>query len=246
MPEAEQILEKKYVAALTTNSLKEILNLFPYDLENMKFLITKIRASASKGEKDTPMIEDPSLGITGYLDKRKDAFYMDYNATFDDDGKIKNPINRAAINKIISDLGKLGLEDAAVDEVQLMINDKTLGAVAGNNEELFSMILVSDPVDGDMDRKKVQEHQVNKDLVKQSGFKYRILHCKRLIDRKQELTKSKHQQSPFIEWEGDTFYSLRTQPSVVQKVKEYFKPYSLMKVYGAGQEDTLILLDVSR
>lgn len=246
MPDEEQILEKKYVAALTTSSLKEILNLFPYDSDNMKFLITKLRASSSKGEKETPMMEDPSLGITGYLDKRKDAFYMDYNATFDDNGKIENPINREAIRKIISNLGKLGLEDAATEEVQLMIKDKDLGKATGSIEDLFSLTLISDPVDGDMDKKKVQEHQVNKDLVKQSGFKYRILHCKRLIDRKQELTKSKHEQQPFIRWEGDTFYSLRSQPSVVQKVKEYFQPYSLIKVYGAGQEDTLVLLDVSR
>ncbi len=246
MPEEGQVIERKYVASLTTNSLKEILNLFPYDENESKFCITKLRAKASKGEKETPLIEDPSLGIEGYLDKRKDAFYMDYNVKFNDNGKIQNPINRVAINKIIGDLSKLGLDDAAVDEVQLMIKDRELGKVAGIDEDLFSLTLISDPVDGDLDRGKVKEHQVNKDLVKQSGFKYRILHCKKLIDRKQELTKSKSEQHPYIQWEGDTFYSLRSKISVVQKVRDYFKPYSLIKTYGAGTEDTLVLLDVSR
>jgi len=246
MPETSQTLEKKYVASLTTNSLKEILNLFPHHKENMKFLITKLHASASRGEKETPLIEDPELGITGYLDKRRDAFYMDYNIHFDDNGKAENPIDQGSINKIISSLNKLGLEDAAVEELQIMIKDKELGEVAGINEELFTMKLISDPVDSDLDRNKVKEHQINKDLVKESGFKYRILHCKHLIDRKQELTKSKSEQRPYIQWEGDTFYSLRTNPSVVQKIREYFQPYSLIKIYGAGQEDTLVLLDVSR
>lgn len=246
MPETSQILEKKYVAALTTNSLKEILNLFPYTSDDSKFVITRLKANCSKSEKDPPMIEDPRLGITGYLDKRKDAFYMDYVLHFDDDGKKINPIDRTSIDTLINILNKLGLDDAAVDEINVIVKDKELGEVAGNNEELFSMTLISDPVDGDMDRNKVKEHQVNQDLVKQSGFKYRVLHCKRLIDRKQELTLPKSQHRPFIQWEGDTFYSLRTQPSVVQKVKSYFDPYSLIKAYGPGQEDTLVLLDVNR
>jgi len=246
MPEDGQILEKKYVASLTTNSLKEILQLFPYEDENSKFCITKLRARASKGEKDTPIIEDPALGIVGYLDKRIDVFNMDYVTKYDGNGKIRNPIDRVAIDKIMTNMHRLGLEDAAVEEVHIMIKDRELGKVAGVEEELFSMILISDPVDGDLDRKKVLEHPVNKELVKQSGFKYRILHCKRLIDRRQELTKPKSQQRPYIQWEGDTFYSLRTDPSIVQKVRDYFKPYHLIKVYGAGQEDTLVLLDVRR
>lgn len=246
MPEAEQILEKKYVATLTTNSLKEILKLFPYDEENPKFTITKLRARASKGEKDTPLIDDPVFGIIGYLDKRSDSFHMDYIVKFDDNGKNQNPVDRTAIDSILNNLHRLGLEDAAVEEIHIMIRDKELGNAAGIDEELFSMALISDPVDSDLDRQKVQEHQVNKNLVKESGFKYRILHCKWLIDRKQELTKPKSQQIPMVQWEGDTFYSLRSSVKVVQKVRDYFRPYNLIKAYGAGQEDTLILLDVSR
>ena len=54
MVEEGKILEKKHVASLTTNSLKEILQLFPYEEDNKKFCVTKLRASSSKGEKDTP------------------------------------------------------------------------------------------------------------------------------------------------------------------------------------------------
>ena len=56
MPEEEQILEKKYVAALTTCSLKEILSLFPYDPENMKFLITKISSYRGRDTANTRVI----------------------------------------------------------------------------------------------------------------------------------------------------------------------------------------------
>ena len=246
MPEENKMHEIKYVASVTTNSLKEILQLFPYTGENSKFTITKLKARSSKGEKGTPLIDDPALGIVGYLDKRSDAFYMDYLIKFDDNGKILNHIDRTAIDNIISNLHRLGLEDAAVDEIQIMVKDKELGEVAGVDEDLFTMTLISDPVDGDLDRNKVKEHPINKELVKQSGFKYRILHCKRLIDRKQELTKPKSQQQPFVQWEGDTFYSLRTMPNVVQKIRDYFRPYNLIKHYTAGQEDTLVLLDVNR
>jgi hypothetical protein len=210
------------------------------------YLITDIRAKASNMESDGPLVDDVDYGIKGYLDRRLDSFTMDYELKFDDDGNARNPIDIPAIKKIEDSMRKVGIEDAAVEYVKVLIRDPKIGELAGVPEELFHVTIESDPVDGDKDREKVKEHKVNEALIKESGFKHRILQVRKMIDRRQELTVPTSQQKPIIWWRGKTVYSLNSPIKVAQRLREHFGEYKLIKTYGAGTEDVLVLLGVER
>ena len=242
-----KIIKEHRVACITTISLKEILKLFPMQGEPFKYCITSIRAHASSSQSSEPLIDDKDYGILGIIDKRSDSFSLDYTLKFDDDGNPINPLDKDGIKRVITALHKVGFEDAAVEYITVLLRDSKIGELAEIDEELFHLTLTSDPVDGDADRKIIKEHKVNEDLIKYYGFKYRILHCRRLIGRKEELTKSKSEQKPIVEWRGNTLASLKSPIKIAQRLsREHFKPYNLIKTYGVGKEDRLILLGVSR
>jgi hypothetical protein len=244
--EGAKIIEEHRVACITTNSLREILKLFPMQGEKYTYLITRLRARASNMEPDKPLVDDKDYGIKAYLDRHLDSFYMDYELKFDEEGRPRNPIDVPVIKKIEDAMHKVGIEDAAVEFVKVLIRDPKIGELAGIPEELFHATIVSDPVDGDKDREKVKEHKVNDALIKESGFKHRILHTRKLIDRKQELTVPLAQQKPIIWWTGKTVYSLHSPIKVAQRLREHFGEYKLIKTYGAGLKDILVLLSVER
>lgn len=247
--EGARVIPEHRVACLTTNSLKEILKLFPKEGENWIYLITRLKARASNLQADTPLVDDETYGITGYLDRRSDSFDMDYELKFDEDGNPINPIDRAAIRTIEDDMRKVGIEDAAVEYLWVLLRDPQIKELTGAPEDLFHFYIQSDPVDGDVDREKITEHAVNEALIKECGFKYRILHCRRLIDRRSELTLPKSQLTPkyIILWTGETVYSLRSPIVVAQHLKDtHFGEYKLIKRYGVGVEDTLVLLSAER
>ncbi len=245
--ELAKIIKEDRVASLTTTSLNEILKLFPMQGTPFSCCITSIKAHASSSEKSRPLIDDQEYGIAGYIDKSSDSFNLDYNILFNEENGVpENPLDAGGINRVLTSMRKLGFEDAAVDNFTVIVRDKEIGRLAGIDEELFHLTMVSEPVDGDMDRAKVKEHEVNERLFKYHGFKHRIMHCKKLIDRRQELTKKQSEQKPLIHWRGSTITSLRSPIKIAQKVKEHFGEYGLIKKYGQGSEDTLVLLDVSR
>jgi hypothetical protein len=244
--EGAKIIEEHRVACITTNSLREILNLFPMQGKNYTYLITRLKAAASNMEPDKPLVDDEDYGIKAYLDRRIDSFHIDYELEFDEEGNPRNPIDFPAIKRIEKAMHKVGIEDAAVEYVKVLIRDPKIGELAGIPEELFHVTIVSDPVDGDKDREKVKEHKVNEALIKESGFKYRILHTRKMIDRKQELTVPTAQQKPIIYWTGKTIYSLNSPIKVAQRLREHFGEYKLIKTYGAGLKDILVLLSVER
>lgn len=247
--EAAKIIPEHRVACLTTNSLREILKLFPKKGNKWKYLITKLKAGASNLQADKPLVDDETYGITGYLDRRCDLFNIDYELRFDENGTPLNPIDQRVITIIESNMRKVGLEDAAVENLWLMIRDPKVGELAGVREDLFHLYLQSDPVDGDIDKRKVVEHAVNETLIKNYGFKYRIMHVRRLIDRRSELTLPKSQLIPryIILWTGETIHSLRSPIKLAQHLKNaHFGEYKLIKRYGLGTEDTLVLLSAER
>lgn len=244
--EGAKVIEEHRVACITTNSLREILRLFPMQGKKSTYLITKLRARASSMEPDKPLVDDKDYGIKAYLDRSFDSFHLDYELKFDEDGNPRNPIDIPAIERIESAMRKVGIEDAAVEYVKVLIEDSKIGELAGVPEELFHVTIDSDPVDGDKDEKKVKEHKVNEALIKESGFKYRILQVRKMIDRRQELTVPTSQQKPVIWWRGKTVYSLNSPIKVAQRLREHFGEYKLLKMYGAGKEDILVLLGVER
>jgi hypothetical protein len=244
--EGARILEEQRVACITTNSLREILKLFPMEGEEPRYLITRLRARASNLELDKPLVDDREYGIKGYLDRGLDSFTMDYELKWDKNGNPKNPIDRTAIERIEEKMRKLSIEDAAVKFLKVMIRDPKIGELAGVPEELFHVTIESDPVDGDKDEEKVKEHKVNEALIKESGFKHRILHVRKMIDRRQELTVPTSRQIPIIWWKGKTWASLKSPVKIAQRLREHFRPYSLIKRYGADTEDVLVLLSVER
>ena len=247
--EGARIIPEHRVACLTTCSLREVLKLFPAEGNKWTYLISRLKASASNLQADTPLVDNETYGIIGYLDRRSDMFDMDYELKFDENGRAVNPIDQAAIRTIESEMRKVGIEDAAVEYLRVLIRDPEIGQLAGTPEDLFHLYLQSDPVDGDIDRQKVREHPVNEALIKDYGFKYRILHARRLIDRRTELTLPKSQQAArhIILWTGETIHSLRSPIRLAQHLKDaHFGEYKLIKRYGAGTEDTLILLSAER
>ena len=244
--EGARVIEEHRVACITTISLREILKIFPMQGEKHTYLITKLKARASNTEPDKPLVDDNDYGIKGYLDRRMDSFNMDYELKFDDQGNARNPIDIPAIKRIEDGMRKVGIEDAAVEYVKVLIRDPKIGELAGVPEELFHVTMQSDPVDGDKDREKVMEHKVNEALIKESGFKHRILQVRKMIDRRQELTVPTAQQKPIIWWRGKTVYSLNSPIKVAQRLREHFGEYKLIKTYGAGIEDILVLLSVER
>lgn len=247
--EGARIIPQHRVACLTTSSLREVLKLFPKEGKKWTYLITRLKAGASSLRADTPVVDNETYGITGYLNRGSDLFDMDYELKFDENGNPINPIDQAAIRIIESDMTKVGIDDAAVDYLWLLIRDPRLGQVAGVTEDLFHVYIQSDPADGDIDRQKIAEHPVNEALIKVCGFKYRILHVRRLIDRRSELTLPKSQLTSryIILWTGQTGYSLRSPIRLAQHLKDaHFGEYKLIKTYGVGTEDTLVLLSAER
>lgn len=242
-----KIIEEHRVACMTTNSLKEILKQFQKEDKDPTYNITKLKAHASHSQEDTPIVDDEKYGVVGYLDKRIDSFLIDYKLNFDEDGNEINPIDKKGIETIKKDMDKVGIEDAAVEFLRVLIKDPKIGQLAGVNEDLFHITLISDSVDSDLDRNKIKEHPVNEYLIREYGFKYRILHTKKLIDRKQELTVPKTQHKYIIYWTGNTIYSLKSPKKVARYLKEvHYGEYKLLKRYGVGSEDTLVLLGADR
>ena len=244
---AKSIIEENRVACLTTNSLRKILEFFVGDKGEYLYFITKLKANASNIESTQPTIIDKMYGFEGYFGRKIDTFNMDYRIKFDKDGLPTNPIDENGRAIIEGALDRLSLEDASVDTVNVLIRDPKIGELSGINEELFHLTLVSDPIDSDIDKEKVKEHPINETLVKYNKFKYRIMHARQLIDRKQELTVPRTKRRYIILWLGKTIYSLNSPIKVAQHLKEaHFGEFKLLKRYGVDQEERLVLLGVSR
>lgn len=244
---AKAIIEEHRVACLTTNSLRTILELFPSNEGKYSHNISSLKATASNIENVKPTVYDKTYGVEGFLGRKLDTFKIDFRLKFDKDGVPMNPIDSNGRKAIEGALDRLSLEDASVDTVSVLIKDPVIGKLSGINEELFHLTLVSDPVDGDADKEKVKEHPVNETLIKYNKFKYRIMHARKLIDRKQELTVPRTKRKPIILWLGKTIYSLHSPIKVAQHLKEaHFGEYKLLKRYGVDQEERLVLLGVSR
>lgn len=250
MAEEAKIIPQFKVPSITTTSLREILNLFKMTGEPFSYCITKIRARSSNMEKMEPTIENQEYGIKGYLNRRHDIFNMDYEIEWDPEGKPKNPIDNNGITVIEKAMRDLKMEDATVDYLRVLIRDPEIGKLAGVDQELFHVTLKSDPVSGDLDRAKVKEHPINEALIKYSGFKYRILHTREVVDRRSELTMPKsqlvNQQKYIFYWAGTTVYSLRSPLKIAQRLREHYGNFRLLKTFGPGTSDTLVLLGVER
>ncbi len=247
MNEEGRALGQKEIPAMTTMSLRAVAETFKAAGSKPTYLITALRARASDMEPSKPDVLDSALGYEGWKARVQSAFSLNYAIKFDEDGKPRNPLDSSGFKKISDALTEIGLEDAAVSRVRVLIRDPELGERAGNEEDLWHMTLISDPVEGKKDREKVKEHDINTALIKQEGFKYRVLNCRDLIDRKQELTLPRTQHTPTIKWVGNTFGGMRSKPTVSQRIQRaHMGEFGLRKVYGPGQEDTVILLSVSR
>lgn len=241
-----RIVVEHRVACITINSLIEILNMFLMVGEKPTYMITRLKARATVGSKlNELLVYDKKLGIKGYLEGKK-SLIMDYTVDWDENGNPTNSIDRRELERTKEYLFTLNIKDAAVEFLTVLIRDPKIGKLAGISEDLFHVTIYSDPVDGDLDRNMVKEHKINETLIKEYGFKYRILHTKLLIDRKQELTVPTSQRKPIIWWEGKTWVSLHSPIKMAQQLREHFRPFSLLKRYGSGIEDVLVLLGVER
>lgn len=243
---ADIIPKKHRVVCMTTNSLRTVLDLFARNDEEFPYGITKLEAWASNMEEKKPDIEDADYGIRAHRDRRLDSFSLRYELKWDENGRARNPIDELGKRTIENTMDRVGVEDASVSYLKVLIRDPKIGEFAGISEDLFHATLMSDPVDGEKDKEKVKEHPVNEALIKYNNFQYRILNCRRLIDRRQELTQPKSRYNYVVKWDGKTAISLRSPIKVAQRLKERFGEYGLIKQYGVGEEFNLVLLSVSR
>lgn len=244
--EGAPVLKDYFVACMTTNSLLEICKHFAPKGDEPDYQITMLKARATDSEEKQTLVDDDILGIKCCVYKQFRTFTMNYKLKWDD-GTPTNPIDEERIRTIERYLQESKIEDAAVEMVQVLFRDSKLGKLAGVPEDLFHMTLISDPVDGDKDREKVKEHEVNKRLYKDGRFKYRILHCRELIGRKHELIESPSKYNYLILWRGKTALCLISPVKVAQRLRdEHFGDYRLLKKYRVEAEDKLVLIDVSR
>lgn len=234
------------IAGITTNSLRSILDLLLMDDRAFPFGITKLVSWASIDGKIKSIYEDENYGIKVEETEKVSYFSLNYLLDWDDDGNAKNPIDILGRRKILRALDMSGCEDASVRLLKVLILDPKIGEYSNTNEELFHATLNSDPVDNEKDRAKVREHPVNEALIKYNNFQYRILHCRELIDRRQELTQPKSRHKPIVYWRGDTAISMRSPIKVAQQIKSHFGEYGLIKQYGVSEELKLVLLSVAR
>lgn len=238
-------LEEHRVACVTTNSLCEILKLFASKGTEPKYYISRLRAIASNAEKKPPVIDDKYLGIKIHVDRIKTSLVMDYRLNFKN-RMPENPLDEEEVSKILEYLHNYQIKDAAVETLEVIVRDPEIGMLAGVQEDLFHITLKSDPTDGDMDENEVKKELVNEELIKYYRFKHRILHCRKLIDRKQYLSTPQSEWKFLIFWRGKNGISLISPKEVAQQVKTHFNPYGLIKRYGVEAEDKLVLLDVTR
>lgn len=243
--EEPKMLGEHRVACITTNSLCEILKLFACKSTEPTYYISRLRAIASNGEKNPPLVDDKYLGIKIHVDSVKASVVMDYKLNFKN-RMPENPIDEEEVSKALEYLHKYQIKDAAVETLEVIVRDPEIGRLAGVPEDLFHMTLKSDPTDGDMDEIEVKKEDVNQELIKYYRFKHRILHCRYLIDRKQYLSIPQSQWKYLIFWRGRTGTSLISPEEIAQQVKTHFTPYGLIKLYGVEAEDKLVLLEVSR
>lgn len=247
MSEQARGINQKDLPGMTTTSLKVVLDTYKASGKNPTYLITGLRARSSTVEPQKPDVTDAMLGYEGWRAWKQSVFTINYEVDFDENGLPINPLDPANIDRVHRALDEVGIEDAAVSKARVLLRDPELGKRVGNGEEYWHMTLISDPVQSEVERDRVKDHEVNLALVEQERFKYRILNCRELIDRKQELTLPRTQHKPVIRWVGNTFAGMRSKPSVVQRVhREHMGEFGLRKVYGPGQEDTVVLLSVSR
>lgn len=242
-----EIIPKRYrIASITTNSLMNILSLFAMDDKEFPYGITKVDARASNIEAKKPDIEDAEYGIKAHMDRRLDSFSLRFELKFDDAGRPRNPIDESGRKTIENAMERVGVEDASVSFLKLLIKDPKIGEYAGVDGDLFHATFKSDPVDDEKDKEKVKEHPANEALIKYSNFQYRILNCRRVIDRRQELTQPRSRHNYVIKWDGRTAISLRSPIKVAQQLRAHFGEFGLIKQYAVGEEYNLVLLSVSR
>lgn len=243
---ADIIPRNHRVACITTNSLRTILDLFKIDDKEFPYGITKLEARSSTTEKTKPIHEDKNYGIKIDRSEKIQYFSLNYLLKFNDDGSTKNPIDELGKQTILRSLDRAGCEDASINLSKVIVLDPKLGEYSGVKEELFHIELQSDPCDSDIDRTKVKEHSVNEALIKYSNFQYRILNCRYVIDRRQELTQPRSRHKPIIFWRGETVMSLQSPIKVAQRIKKHFGEYGLLKQYGVTEDYKLVLMSVSR
>jgi len=244
---------QKYLPSLATPSLKTVLDTYRAEATSTGgvpggygYLITKLSAFGSKANQSDPDIVDDDLGAEAWLSSTGAKMRLRYEVDWDDAGEPTNPLNSDGISKIHDLIDRVGLVDASVSTVRVLFRDETLADIADVDDGLWHMTLQSDHVDGDRDRTEIEKHPENMDLIEQEGFKYRVLNCRRLIDRRQELNKSKAKQQPTIVWNGDTFDGLRNEIGIEARriVNDHMGDYGIGKRYEPGAEDSITLVSV--
>ena len=244
---------QKYLPSLATPSLKSVLDTCRAEPTSngevpggYGYLITKLSASGSKADQSDPDEELDDLGAEAWRSSTGAKMRLSYEVDWDDTGEPTNPLDSKAISRISDLIDRVGMVDASVSMCRVMFWDETLADAANVDDELWHMTLQSSHVDGEHDRTEIEKHPENMTLIEQEGFKYMVLNCRRLIDRRQELNQSRAKQQPTIVWNGDTFGGLRNELGIEARriANRHMGDYGIGKRYEPGAEDSITLVSV--
>jgi len=241
-----RIIPQHRVSPIATVSLRESFKMFPMTEERIvdsPYCITQISCNASDSVKSEPIIDDKIYGVKVHKDISVNVFELNYTIKVND-GYASNPLNNNGIKKILSDLETAEIVDAPVESLKVLIKDPKFGKLSGIDDEIFHATLISEKCD-DRERKIVADYKVNELLIKKNNWQYRVLNCRELISRKEELNEDI--KNYLISWRGKTGISLRSPVKIAQRLaREHFRDYRMIKTYGTGQEDRLVLLGIGR
>ncbi len=238
---------EKMIPAIRTQSLLRILDTFTKD----KWLILNIKASASRYDftKESQNTLD-ELGVNWHLNVPHSVFNLNYGAQFDDEGNLANPLDALAQRRIRDILEQVDKDtgDAAVTFVKVLLTNSEIQNYLKSEDDQFSLNFMAEEPHGLKDRNAFENLPFNKDLLKFSGFKIRIINCKYMVTRISELADKKSKIEYIIYWPTTSFRSLQTDNHVAMLVRQELddvEPIGALKTYVEGtKRDVPELLDV--
>jgi len=240
------------MSSIATTSLKEILKTQRSKNKTIWQMEAKSVVEHSKCDVNISL---PMLGVKAFIGE-KNRFSMNYNHKKRVMGGFQHDeLIGSRIKEIERVMERLGIEDVPVSSLTILFRDEELKETIKNicqfkhlreDEHSYVAKFVSEPCDGDDDRKKFEKFAVNKHLIKKNGFKYYTLNLKHLINLSQLNTRTYPDRVPIADCNKNRYIDKIANPYMLaSKLKDVWGEYGITKHFKKGKEDKLVLVKVS-
>lgn len=237
---------EKMIPAIRTQSLLRILD----TLTRPEWIILNIKASASRhdfNKDDERSLKE--LGVSWHKNVPHSRFNLDYRAEFDQ-GTLVNPLDPLAQKRIRDILDQVDVDtgDAAVTFVKVLLTNPRIQEYLNSEDDQYSLHFLAEEPHGEKDYNSFNELPFNKDLLKFSRFKVRMMNCKYMVTRISELADKKSKIQYIIYWPSTSFRSLKTENRTARLVRSSLDekdPIGALKIYVEGTKRFAELLEVS-